>query len=176
MIKLYKADLNSPTKFRNRLKSYVENLKSEILKKYNINFEHEELSELFLAMYRVNDFNVLNKEGNFFILNDYLVWNWINEKLIPSLVIIRLDDPDILKLLIFSLEITYKMFIGGTRATVTQKGFRERRRTFESVLVDQFIGKLGEIFVKNFLEKRFNVIIKLDWDISPLIKNTKRIY
>jgi len=61
---------------------------------------------------------------------------------------------------------TYNMFSGGTRATVTQKGFRERRRTFESILVDQFVGKLGEIFIKKFLEKNFPVSIHLDWEIS----------
>ena len=62
------------------------------------------------------------------------------------------------------------MFGGGTRATVTQKGFRQRRRTFESILVDQFVGKLGEIFVKKFLENNYPVNIKLDWEISTQIE------
>lgn len=51
------------------------------------------------------------------------------------------------------------MFVGGTRATVTQKGFRERR-SFEAILADQFVGKLGEI-------------IELDWDISTRIEKFK---
>ena len=54
-----------------------------------------------------------------------------------------MDDEDILRLVIFCLEITYRMFSGESRATVTQKGFRERRRTFKAILVDQFVGKLG---------------------------------
>ena len=47
------------------------------------------------------------------------------------------------------------MFAGGTSATITQKEFRERERTFKSILADQFVGKLGEIMVKKFLEKKF---------------------
>ena len=48
-----------------------------------------------------------------------------------------------------------------------QKGFRERRRSFEAIVVDQFVGKLGEVAVKRFLEAQFNVNVELDWDISP---------
>ncbi|HIP58052.1 MAG TPA: hypothetical protein EYH00_01940 [Archaeoglobus profundus] len=82
-----------------------------------------------------------------------------------------MDDEDILRLVIFCLEITYRMFSGESRATVTQKGFRERRRTFKAILVDQFVGKLGEIFVKKFLESNFkNVKIELDWKISTEIE------
>jgi len=61
------------------------------------------------------------------------------------------------------------MFSGGTKATVTAKGFRERKRTFEAILVDQFVGKLGEVVIKKFLEKRFPVKIELDWEISRQI-------
>ena len=75
-----------------------------------------------------------------------------------------MDDEEVIKLLIFSMEITYQMFSGRSRATVTQKGFRERRRNFESILVDQFTGKLGEVFVKRFLEEDFHVNIELDWE------------
>lgn len=94
----------------------------------------------------------------------------MKNKLIPNTVVVKLDDEDVIRLLIFCIEITYQMFSGGTRATVTQKGFRERRRTFESILVDQFVGKLGEIFVKKFLEKNYPVSIELDWEISTQIE------
>ncbi|MCX7845254.1 MAG: hypothetical protein N2312_01435 [Dictyoglomaceae bacterium] len=92
-------------------------------------------------------------------MDESRIWEWIKEKLIPSTLVLSLDDPEVLKLLIFSLEITYQMFLGGTRATITQKGFRERRRTFESILVDQFIGKLGEIFVKNILRRTLKLAL-----------------
>ena len=98
------------------------------------------------------------------------VQEWIDKKLIPNTVIVSLDDEDVVRLLIFCLEITYQMFSGGTKATITQKGFRQRRRTFESILVDQFVGKLGEIFVKKFLEERFPTTIELDWEISTRIE------
>ena len=71
------------------------------------------------------------------------------------------------------MEITYQMFEGGTRATITQRGFRQKRRTFESILVDQFVGKLGEIFVKKYLERNFPVSIELDWRISTKIEKYK---
>jgi len=77
-------------------------------------------------------------------LNEDKILEWIKKKLLPNTVIIRLDDEDIIRLLIFCIEITYQMFAGGTKATVSAKGFRERRRTFESILVDQFVGKLGD--------------------------------
>jgi hypothetical protein len=93
---------------------------------------------------------------------------------LPNTVIVRLDDKDIIKLLIFSIEITFQMFVGGTKATVSAKGFRERRRTFESILVDQFVGKLGEVMVKKFLESNFPKIrIELDWEISRQIEKYK---
>ena len=103
-------------------------------------------------------------------MNEKNVINWIEEKLIPNTVTVRLDDEDVVRLLVFCIEITYQMFGGGTKATVTQKGFRQRRRTFESILVDQFVGKLGEIFVKKYLEKNFPVTIELDWEISTQIE------
>jgi len=82
----------------------------------------------------------------------------------------NIGDEDVIRLLIFCIEITYQMFEGGTKATVTQKGFRERRRTFESILVDQFVGKLGEIMVKKFFEEKFFTKIELDWEISRQIE------
>jgi len=130
-----------------------------------VEFDKEEIGDLLLSVCRSNDFNVILKEEN----------KWISEKLIPNTIIVNLDNEDIVKLLVFSLEITYQMFEGGTRATVNQKGFRERRRTFETILVDQFTGKLGEIFVKRFLEKNFNVNVMLDWEISQKIQQYRLV-
>jgi len=170
MIEISQKELNSPSKFRDKLQEYIKDLKGKILKTYNIEFEFEELSDLLLSACRSEDFNVIYKEGRKKLLDKNQVEKWINEKLIPNTIILRLDDEDVLKLLIFSIEITYQMFKGGTKATITQKGFRERRRTFESILVDQFIGKLGEIFTKRFLEDTFKVKVELDWEISKDIE------
>lgn len=170
MYRILKSDLNSPSKFRERLYDYVITVREEILNRYNIEFDLEEISDLLLSVCRSNDFNVVYAEGNKMFLDELRVQEWIDKKLVPSIVIVNLDDEDVIRLLIFCFEITYQMFSGGTRATVTQKGFRQRRRTFESILVDQFIGKLGEIFVKKFLESKFPTTIELDWEISTQIE------
>ncbi len=170
MRRISKYDLNNSSKFKEKLQDYIEALRYEILNRHNIEFDFEEIGDLLLSVCRSNDFNVIYKEGNKMFLNESQVQKWLNEKLMPNTIIVRLDDEDVVKLLVFCLEITYQMFSGGTRATVTQKGFRQRRRTFESILVDQFVGKLGEIFVKKFLEQNFPVSIELDWEISTQIE------
>lgn len=170
MYKILKGDLDSPSKFKKKLHDYILDLRAEISKNYNIEFDVEEIGNLLLSICRSNDFNVIHQDGNKIFLDKSQVQDWINKKLIPNTVIVNLGDEDVVRLLIFCLEITYQMFGGGTKATVTQKGFRERRRTFESILVDQFVGKLGEVFVKKFLEKNYPVRIELDWEISTQIE------
>jgi len=171
MYQILKGELNSPTKFKEKLKDYIQNLTTMIQKNNKINFDDEEVSELLLSACRSNDFEIICQQENKMFLDEDRVLDWIKKKLSPNIVIVRLDDEDIVRLLIFCIEITYQMFAGGTRATVTAKGFRERRRTFESILVDQFVGKLGEIMVKKFLERNFpGTKIDLDWEISRQIE------
>jgi len=62
-----------------------------------VEFDKEEIGDLLLSVCRSNDFNVILKEKN----------RWISEKLIPNTIIVNLDNEDIVKLLVFSLEITY---------------------------------------------------------------------
>jgi hypothetical protein len=167
MHRILKKELNSPTKFRENLSSYIQMKRMDIQEKYKINFDEEEITDLLLSTCRSNDFGVISQLGNKMFLNEDKVSDWIKNKLLPNTVAVRLDDEDIIRSLIFCIEITYKMFSGGTRATTTEKGFRQRRRTFESVLADQFIGKLGEIMLKKFLENYFPMVkIQLDWKIS----------
>lgn len=168
--RIFKKELDSPSIFKKREQEYVKSIKEIIQKESGIIFDVEELSELLLSVCRSNDFNVIKTQRNGLFLAEDKVLNWVREKLIPNTVITSIDDEDLIRLLIFCIEITYQMFGGGTKATVTQKGFRERRRTFESILVDQFVGKLGEVMVKKFLEKNFPTKIELDWDISPQIE------
>lgn len=174
MYKISKNYLKNPSKFKNELITYITNIRNEISENYKLEFDIEELGNLLLSACRSNDFNVISQEKKKMFLNESQVQKWISEKLIPNTIILRLDDEDIIRLLLFCLQITYKMFEGGTKATVTQKGFRERRRTFESILVDQFVGKLGEIFIKKFLEGNFSgAKINLDWEISTEIEEHK---
>ena len=187
MTQILKEDLKSPSKFNKKFKDYILSLKDFVLNEYKIVFNEEEIGDLLLSICRVdelnnkfndefenkNKFGVIYKRDNKMFLNKENVEKWIKEKLIPSTVILRLDNEDIIRLLIFCIEITYQMFSGGTKATITQKGFRERRRSFESILVDQFVGKLGEIFVKKYLEQNFSINVELDWEISTQIEKYK---
>ena len=169
-----KRELESPKEFKKRFEKYINELKEQISERYNIDFSFEELGDLLLSACRTEDFSIVSRKGSKWILSESRVEEWIEQKLIPNTVIVKLDDEDILRLVIFCLEITYRMFSGESRATVTQKGFRERSRTFEAILVDQFVGKLGEIFVKKFLESNFkNVKIELDWKISTEIEKCR---
>ncbi|RKX52191.1 MAG: hypothetical protein DRP30_06600 [Thermotoga sp.] len=169
MYRILRSDLNRPGKFREKLCNYISNLKMEILKHYGVDFDPEEIGDLLLSVCRSDDFNVIYRNGNKLFLNESRVQEWVDRKLIPNTVIVSMDDEDIVRLLVFCMEMTYRMFSGGTRATITQKGFRQRRRTFESILVDQFVGKLGEVFVKKFLEANYPVSVELDWKISTQI-------
>ena len=180
-IYITKQHLSSPSKFKSidELRNLVIDLKNRL----NIGFSEEDLIFLVLSACRCNEFGiVVEVEKNKFLMDVKALKNWITEKLIPGTVLLNLDDPDILRLLIFSIEITYSMFSGESRATVTQKGFRERKRSFEGIVVDQFVGKLGEVAVKKFLERHFEVEIELDWEISSDItshrndiKNSKKL-
>ncbi|MEM0203602.1 MAG: hypothetical protein QXO16_07860 [Archaeoglobaceae archaeon] len=168
-----RQELESPKRFRENFSSYIASIQTEIRENHGIYFDEEEIGDLILSALRSNDLNVLEREGRRFRVNTEKVNDWINEKLIPNTLVLSLDDVDIVRLLLFCIEITYEMFSGGSMATVTQKGFRERRRTFESILVDHFVGKLGEVFVKKFLENKFGVKVELDWRISTEIEEFK---
>ncbi|HOK09556.1 MAG TPA: hypothetical protein PLT82_04740 [Candidatus Hydrogenedens sp.] len=171
MIPIKKVDLKNSTKFKTILSYFINEQQEIIFKKSKIYFEFDELGDLLLSACRMNDYNIVFYEGKKTFLNDEKLLLWIYEKLVPNTVIVKIDDEDIVRLLLFCMEITYQMFSGGTRATTSAKGFRERRRTFESILVDQFTGKLGEVMIKKFLEKNFiGKKIELDWEISRQIE------
>lgn len=170
MPEILKSELNSYPKFKAKLGEYIQNLKEYIVKVSGIEFNIEEICRLVLSICRSNDFNVISTQGNKMFLNEENVFSWVKEKLIPNTITVKLDDEDIIRLLIFCIEITYQMFSGGTRATISQKGSREQRRTFDKIIVDQFNGKFGEIVVKKFLERNFPTKIELDWEISTKIE------
>lgn len=171
MLQILKRELISPSIFKKKFSEYIDTLREYIKRNYNINFEHNEIGDLLLAACRCNDFDIIRDNDNKHQIDESKVLEWINNKLIPTSIILRIDDEDIIRLLIFCIEITNQMFLGGTLATTTAKGFRERRRTFEAILVDQFVGKLGEVFVKRFLERNFpSAHIELDWQISRKIE------
>lgn len=170
MHRLLKGELNSVRKFKEKFSGEIRSLIRMLWEKYNIALAEEELAELLLSSCRSNDFGIIHRAGNKIFMDEQKVLEWVEKKLVPSTIILKLDDENVIRLLIFCIEITYQMFGGGTKATTSAKGFRERRRTFEAILVDQFVGKLGEIMAKKFLENNFPVKIELDWEISRQIE------
>ncbi|MBC7328266.1 hypothetical protein H5T87_09185 [bacterium] len=174
MLTINEGYLKSPSKFKENFKSLIRDFKSRIKESFSITFEEEEIGDLILSALRCNDFEVIKQEGKRKYVNKENLWCWVTNKLLPNTYFLCLSDEDVLRLLIFSIEITYRMFTGETRATVTAKGFREKRRTFEEIVIDQFVGKFGEIVVKKFIEGNFpEVRLELDWDISRDIEKHK---
>lgn len=162
-----RSHLKSPSKFLEVYKDAIDKVVSWMRENSVCAWNEKEVGLLILSAIRSNDFDIVSVNGDKLTVNEDRLHEWISAKLIPNTVVLPLDDEDIIRLLIFSLEITYQMFGGGSRATVTQKGFRDRRRTFESILVDQFTGKLGEVAVKKFIESKFSPAkVELDWRIS----------
>lgn len=63
-IPLSKRDLDSPSKFKEKLSDYVINLRNKTLKSYSLEFDIEEMADLLLSVCRINDFNVICEKGN----------------------------------------------------------------------------------------------------------------
>lgn len=166
--RILEGELRNSTKFKEKIGEYINRLIAN--NRDTIVFNVDELSEILLSACRMNDFNILSRIGNKRFLDEDIAERWIIERLLPNTIVMDFSDEDVIRLLIFCFEITYQMFEGGTKATISSKGFRERRRTFESIVVDQFTGKLGEIMLKRFLENKFSVNIELDWEISRQIE------
>lgn len=167
-IHIVKGDLDNASKFRKKLYEFIIRLKE---KYNNLNFFNlDELADFLLSACRMNEFNILSCPDKKILFNEELAEQWFIHRLLPNSIVMDFNDEDIIRLLLFCLEITYQMFEGGTKATVSAKGFREKGRTFESIVVDQFNGKVGEIILKRFLENKFKTNIELDWEISRNIE------
>lgn len=141
--RILEGELKSSTKFKGKIGACINTLIAN--NRDTIVFNFDELSEILLSACRMNDSNILSHLGNKKFLDGDIAERWVIERLLPNTVVMDFSDEDVIRLLIFCFEITYQMFGGGTKATVSAKGFRERRRTFESIVVDQFTGKLGEL-------------------------------
>ena len=53
MVKIGKGDLKSSTKFKEKLKGFIENQIQDINKRYGIQFEFDELGDLILSLCRI---------------------------------------------------------------------------------------------------------------------------
>ena len=65
-----------------------------------------------------------------YIVDPEKIKSWIEKRLVPNTIQISTDDKELLKLLIFSLAMPYKMLKGETRATMTEKIRRGEERYF----------------------------------------------
>ncbi len=165
-----KQVLNSPSKFREAIRELLPETQQRLASRCGVIFEEESLSELMLAVLRLrqNRETILKHEKNRRVLQIETFMNAVEKSLCSTVVSVPLSDPDILRLLVFCIEITHQMFEGGIRATTAAKSFREKQRRYEEILLAQFIGKLGEVLLKRYLENLFpNTNIQLDWEISP---------
>jgi len=59
LYKITKTDLNNPSRFRNRLKFLIDEIKSYVLEEYDVSFNFKEIGDLLLSVCRSNDFEVL---------------------------------------------------------------------------------------------------------------------
>lgn len=84
MYRILRRDLNSPSKFKEKLHDYIVNIREEILKQYNIELDYEEVGDLLLSACRSDDFNVIQQQENKMFLDEGRIWNWVNKKLIPK--------------------------------------------------------------------------------------------
>ena len=162
-----------------RLQESLENILGRISIPFSVEelYTIEELKTLILSACKTDDFDVckVSRSRNRIITqwNEEQILKWISEKLIPNTVILTFDDEEVIKLLLFSIEFSFSMLKGKTKATKTQKGFRERERDIETIITNTFVGLLGEVGLKHFLEKNFGVNIKLDRTISTDIQHYK---
>ncbi len=168
VVYINRSVLGSSAKFAEAVGNFTQEVADLIRSQAGVDLSTESVADLLLASSRLNEYDCVVPANRRRILSFDAVKRWVVEKLCPIMVSLPLSDPDILRLLIFCIEITEQMFEGGSRATISAKGFRERQRRYEEILITQFIGKLGEVLLKRYLENLFpNANIELDWDISP---------
>ncbi|HPY04218.1 MAG TPA: hypothetical protein PLC51_09585 [Candidatus Marinimicrobia bacterium] len=172
IIAMSKTDFYNKRNVRIALNNYLAEFSHK-----SVFYSNDEINSLIISALRIGDGNILtletNKRNPKRLINTDLIISWIQQRIVPNTMIIKTDDPDLLRLAIFSLAMPYKMFQGSTRATVTEKTRRSKKRDFEQIFSDTFIGKIGEIAFKKFLLNKFSRKIDLDWEISDQIADFK---
>lgn len=172
IIEMTKTDFNSKKNVQIALGDYLTEFSRE-----SGYYSNDEIFLLIISALRIGDGNILtleeNKRNPKRLINTGLIIPWIQQRIVPNTVLLETDDPDLLRLAIFSLAMPYKMFQGTTCATVTEKTRRSKQRDFEQIFSDTFIGKIGEIAFKKFLLNKFSRKVDLDWEISEQISGFK---
>jgi len=167
-----KTEWRTKSAIREKLSDYVSSFKEA-----SIYYREDDIFNLVLSALRANESSIVNIEiaenREKHVVDIERIIDWIEKKVVPNTVKIGPDEIDLLKLMIFSLAMPYKMLKGETRATMTEKTRRTKKRDFEQVFSDTFIGKIGEIAFRKFAKQRFDRDINLDWEISTEISTFK---
>lgn len=146
-------------------------LAQDLSNTYNF-YSTEEVIDLLTSAIRLNIGISIEKVGRkkaIELIDEELVAFFKNQVL-PNTLILNFEDRDVIELMLFSIEFAFSMFEGKTKATTTQKGFRERKREIETIILNTFTGLVGEVAVKRFLENKFNKNVHLDRTISTNIE------
>jgi len=118
-MQILKRDLDKPISFKEKMSNFVRNLRNNI---QNIPLDDDELTDLLLSACRVNDFEVISYQGKKMFLNEDRVLSWLKEKILPNTVVLKLNDEDIIRLLIFCIEITLSNVFGWNKGDSNSKG------------------------------------------------------
>jgi hypothetical protein len=94
-----KSHLNSPSQFKSVTDELSHWVEDNVLKSKGIQLERNETSEILLSFYRIKN---LQKSENLGVDLDELA-KWMDEYLIPRLVILPIDDEDIFIFLLFCI-------------------------------------------------------------------------
>jgi hypothetical protein len=167
---LTKTALNSKLKVREKLETLL-----PLFEAGSQYYSKKDIFQLILSLIRANEMNVVDisetKSRTLYNIDTEKIIRWIEKKLVPNTILISVDDKELLKLLIFSLAMPYKMLRGETRATMSEKVRRGKERGFEQIFSDTFVGKLGEVALKQFAKEKLGIDISLDWQISTEIES-----
>lgn len=168
-ITLSKTDLRNKSRLRKTLNEHI-----RLWKGISGPYNEDQIFSLILSAIRANEMNMVEIQGTknrvIYNLDDNKVRFWIENKLLPNTLEISVDDNELLNLLILSLAMPYKMFKGETKATTTEKVRRGKKRDFEQIFSDTFVGKIGEVAFKHFAKEKFNKNLTLDWRIGKEIR------
>lgn len=140
-------------------------------------YSEDEIFHLILSAIRTYEWGIIKPERygtrERYNLNVQKAQDWIREKVVPNTVTIKADEIDLLKLMVFSLAMPYKMLKGETRATMSKKRRRGEEKYFQHIFPDVFKSKVGEISFRKFVKQNLGRDISLDWEISTEISAFK---
>ena len=149
IIAMSKTDFYNKRNVRIDLNNYLAEFSHK-----SVFYSNDEINSLIISALRIGDGNILtletNKRNPKRLINTDLIISWIQQRIVPNTMIIKTDDPDLLRLAIFSLAMPYKMFQGSTRATVTEKRDVPRKEISNKYFLILLSEKLARSHLRNF--------------------------